>query len=66
MLEFSFAHPEETLDIVLRYADKEDRVHMRFMLQAERADALSAVTREHGLGWMTLQQWQQFHDLLVR
>jgi ABC-type nitrate/sulfonate/bicarbonate transport system substrate-binding protein len=65
-LEFSFAHPEETLDIVLRYAENEDRDHMRFMLQAEQADAVSAVTREHGLGWMTRQQWQEFHDLLVR
>jgi ABC-type nitrate/sulfonate/bicarbonate transport system substrate-binding protein len=65
-LEYSFAHPEETLDIVLRYADKEDRDHMRFMLQAEQADAVSEVTREHGLGWMTRQQWQEFHDLLVR
>ena len=52
-LEFSFAHPEETVDIVLRYAENEDRDHMRFMLQAEQADAVSAVTREHGLGWMT-------------
>ena len=65
-LEFSFAHPEETLDIVLRYADKEDRDHMRFMLAAEQADAVSAVTEEHGLGGMTRQQWQEFHDLLVR
>ncbi len=65
-LEYSFAHPEETLDIVLRYADKEDRDHMRFMLQAEQADAVSAVTRKHGPGWMTRQQWQEFHDLLVR
>ena len=51
---------------MLRYADKEDRDHMRFMLQAEQADAVSAVTDEHGLGWMTRQQWQEFHDLLVR
>ena len=65
-LEYSFAHPEETLDIVLRYADKEDRDHMRFMLEAEQADAVSAVTDEHGPGWMTLQQWREFHDLLVR
>ena len=27
---------------------------------------MSAVTDEHGLGWMSRQQWQQFHDLLVR
>ncbi len=65
-LEFSFAHPEETLDIVLRYAENEDRDHMRFMLEAEQADAVSAVTRDHGLGWMTRRQWQEFHDLLLR
>ena len=65
-LQFSFAHPEETLDIVLRYATNEDRDHMRFMLEAEQADAVSELTREHGLGWMTRQQWQAFHDLLVR
>ena len=60
------SEPDETLDIVLRYADKEDRDHMRFMLETEQADAVSAVTDEHGLGWMTLQQWREFHDLLVR
>ena len=65
-LEFSHSHPEETLDIVLRYADKEDRDHMRFMLEAEQADAVSEVTDAHGLGWMTARQWQEFHDLLVR
>ena len=65
-LEFSFSHPEETLDIVLRYAENEERAHMRFMLQAEQADATSAVTEQHGLGWMTHRQWQEFHDLLVR
>jgi ABC-type nitrate/sulfonate/bicarbonate transport system substrate-binding protein len=65
-LAFSFSHPEETLDIVMRYADKEDRDHMRFMLEAEQADAVSAVTEQHGLGAMTLQQWQEFHDLLMR
>ena len=65
-LEFSFSHPEETLNIVMRYAGKEDRDHMRFMLEAEQADAVSAVTDAHGLGAMTLQQWQEFHDLLVR
>ncbi|MBI4298509.1 MAG: ABC transporter substrate-binding protein, partial [Chloroflexi bacterium] len=31
-LEFSFSNTDETLDIVLKYADKEDRDHMRFML----------------------------------
>jgi hypothetical protein len=46
--------------------EQEDRDHMRFMLEAEQADAVSAVTRDHGLGWMTRRQWWEFHDLLPR
>ena len=56
---------EETLDIVLKYAENEDREHMRFMLAAELADAQSAGTESKGLGWMTADQWRAFHDSLV-
>lgn len=56
---------EETLDIILKYAENEDREHMRFMLSAELADAQSAGTESKGLGWMTADQWRAFHDSLV-
>jgi ABC-type nitrate/sulfonate/bicarbonate transport system substrate-binding protein len=65
-IEYIIDNPDGALDTVMEYAPDEDRDHMRFMLEAEQADAVSAVTREHGLGWMTRQQWQEFHDLLVR
>ena len=64
-LEFAFNNTEETLDIVLKYAEKEDRDHMRFMLLTEIEDATSPLTERNGLGWMTKDQWQVFHDSLV-
>ena len=57
---------EETLDIILKYAENEDREHMRFMLSAELADAASAGAESKGLGWMTADQWRAFHDSLVK
>lgn len=64
-LEFAFRNTEETLDIVLKYAEKEDRDHMRFMLLAEKRDAISPLTERNGLGWMTAEQWQAFYDSLL-
>ncbi len=64
-LEFAFSNTEETLDIVLKYADQEDREHMRFMLLTEKEDAISPLTDQKGLGWMTEEQWQAFHDSLL-
>ena len=64
-LEFAFSNTEETLDIVLKYAEKEDRDHMRFMLLTEKMDAISPATEDNGLGWMTRQQWQDYHDTLL-
>lgn len=58
-------HPDEAVDIVLTWTGEEaDRDHQRFILDAELADATSAVTDEHGLGWQTHDQWQGLHDLL--
>ena len=65
-LEFAASNTEETLDIVLKYAEGADREHMRFMLDAEFADAVSPLTDANGLGWMTEEQWQEFHDSLLK
>ncbi|MFW6195082.1 MAG: ABC transporter substrate-binding protein [Chloroflexota bacterium] len=64
-LEFAFDNPSEAVDIVLQYAPEEERDHMRYMLETEMEDAVSPVTRDLGLGRMTLDQWQAFHDFLV-
>jgi len=64
--QFAIDNPEEALDIVMKYADKEDRDHMRFMLLTEIRDASSAITEEKGFGWMDPDQWQLVHDGLIR
>ena len=65
-MEFATSNTEETLDIVLKYAEGADRDHMRFMLEAEFADATSPLTDANGLGWMNAEQWQEFHDSLLK
>ena len=35
---------------------------MRFMLLTEKQDAVSALTEQGGLGWMTIGKWQAFHE----
>ena len=63
-LEFAMDHKESALDIVMTYAEKENRDHQRFMLDAELEDSISDLTRQNGLGWMKDSQWQALYDQL--
>ena len=64
-LQFAFDNIEEALDIVMEYAPQADRDHQRFMLETELADAVSPLTREHGLGWMEDEQWDALYQQLL-
>ena len=64
-MEYAFANTEEALDMVLKYAEGEDREHMRYMMLEEQKDATSPLTEQNGFGWMTVEQWQSFHDSLL-
>lgn len=57
-------HIEEAVDITLKYAEDREREHMKFMLEAELRDAVSPLTDEKGLGWMTEKQWQDLYQVL--
>jgi len=60
-------HIDEAVDIVMQYTGPEtDPDHMRFMLETELADAHSALTDEHGIGWQTEEQWQALIDSLLQ
>lgn len=61
----ALADTDEALDIVLKYAPKEDREHQRFMLETEMGDAVSSLTDAHGLGWMTAVQWRGLYQQLL-
>jgi ABC-type nitrate/sulfonate/bicarbonate transport system substrate-binding protein len=66
-IEYAARHKDEAVEIVLRYAGPQaDPDHMRYMLETELADAQSQVTRQHGLGWQTREQWQALADMLRR
>lgn len=61
-LDYAQAHPEEAIEIVMKYAGPETSPdHMRFMLETELRDAQS----EHGWGWQSLAQWQSLADMLT-
>ena len=64
-LQYALDNREEALDIVMKYAPNEQREHQRFMLDTELRDALSPLTEEHGLGWMTDGQWKALYDQLL-
>ena len=67
-LEFALekTNEEETLDIILRFAQDEKREHQRFMLNTEVVDAIGPATERHGAGWMTDQQWEALYQHLIQ
>ena len=58
-------HRDEAIEITMRYAPQEQREHQRYMLDVELEAAQSDLTRRHGIGWMTEQQWKALQDSLV-
>ena len=59
-------HPQEAVEAVLKYAPEADREHQRFMLEAELKDAVTPLTAQNGLGWMTEEQWRSLQDMLLQ
>ena len=59
------ADPEAATDVVMQFAQNEDRAHQLAMLKVELDMADGPTARAHGLGWATPDQWQAFHDSLL-
>ena len=64
-VQYALDNPDEALDIVIKYAPNAVREHQQFMLETELRDLESSLTDEHGLGWMTDEQWKALYDQLV-
>jgi ABC-type nitrate/sulfonate/bicarbonate transport system substrate-binding protein len=62
---YAAEHPEEALDVVMKYAPQEVREQQEFMLTTELARAKTAQTDAEGYGWQTAEQWQALADALV-
>ena len=66
-IEYARQHPDEAIQITMKYAGPSaDPGNQRFMLDSELADSVSDVTRQGGLGWQTLAQWQSMADMLTK
>jgi len=55
---------EQSIEIIMKYAQNEDESHQIYMLRSEIKDAWSPITKENGLGWMTDKQWNSFYSYL--
>ena len=64
-LRYALDNPEQTVDIVLKFAPEETREHQAFMLRTELVDAVGDVTRRSGLGAMEDAQWKDLYDHLI-
>lgn len=63
-LQYAQQHPDEAIKDVLSYAPKANADHQLSMFQTEMKNAQTDLTHKNGLGWMTLEQWQNFEDSL--
>ena len=64
-LEYALNNPDETVDIVMKFAPEENPEHQAFMLRTELQDAVGDATRRAGLGAMTDAQWKALYDHLL-
>ncbi len=64
-IAYAAEHPDEAVDIVMKYAPEEVREQQEFMLTTELARAKTDLTEANGYGWQTTEQWQALTDALV-
>jgi len=65
-LQDALADPAAAIEAARAFiAADADLVHERFILDTELAGAVSDLTREHGLGWFTKEQFERLYDTLV-
>jgi ABC-type nitrate/sulfonate/bicarbonate transport system substrate-binding protein len=65
-IQYAADHPDEALDIVMKYAPQENRDQQKFMLTTELARARTELTEQNGYGWQTPEQWQALADSLTQ
>lgn len=65
-IAYADQHRDEAIDIVLKHAPEEDRVHQRYMLDTELTMAKAGAAQSGGIGYQTQEQWQALHDYLVQ
>ena len=64
--EFIGKNQDAALDIVMKYAENENRDHMKFMLETELLDSQSGATVSGGVGSMNASRWTELRDVLLK
>ena len=63
-LYFIVDNEDQSIEMIMKYAQNEDKSHQIYMLRSEIKDAWSTITKENGLGWMSDNQWNSFYKYL--
>ena len=64
-IAYAAEHPDEALEIVMKFAPQENRDQQKFMLTTELARAKTAATEANGYGWQAREQWQALAAALL-
>lgn len=64
-LHYVIDNPEDTIEVVMKYAPDAGREHQKYMLATEIRDAVGPVTEQFGLALMTDNQWKALYDQLL-
>ena len=63
-LYFIVDNEDQSIEMIMKYAQNEDKSHQIYMLRSEIKDAWSTITKENGLGWMSDNQWNRLYNYL--
>jgi NitT/TauT family transport system substrate-binding protein len=63
--KYAFEHPDEAIDILLKYNPELDREVARKELDIMRDLVFVPEIEEHGLGWMSKERWTTTRDMVT-
>ena len=62
--QYAIDHPEEAVDIIMKYGKELNRDAELAQMQAQIAHLVTPDSQKYGLGYMTQARWQTAHDVL--
>lgn len=62
--EYAINHPEEAIDVLIKYYPEIDKASELDKFRGELQLSENEVTEEHGFGYQTKERWEEVQDLL--
>ena len=63
--EYALDHPEETVEIVVKYDPKLDKELQLRAIKGIKDYILTDITKKYGFGWMDKQKWTAIQNVLI-